>query len=93
MSDTAIASVLIVENGTVTAIDADGATIVQSEQNVTAQAFVDVPTLVTSGSYTGDTPLFISNTAPSNPPSKYMWIQTGLGVGGQDYTIWIEDGS
>lgn len=37
--------------------------------------------------------LFISDTAPSAAPVKYMWVQTGLGDTGDDWTIWIEDGS
>lgn len=35
--------------------------------------------------------LFISNTKPAfSGPG--LWIETGLGTSGRDYTIWVEDG-
>ncbi len=34
--------------------------------------------------------LFAQNTAPSNPPPTYLWIQTGIGLG-TDMTFWVED--
>jgi hypothetical protein len=37
-------------------------------------------------------PLFIGPVAPIGISGAYQWIQTGLGVGGNDHTIWIEDG-
>ena len=44
-----------------------------------------------SGSMTGQ-PIFISNSAPS-ASGKYLWIQTGLGDLGTDFTFWFEDGT
>lgn len=39
-------------------------------------------------------PIYIQNTAPTVATgNKYMWVQTGLGDTGEDFTIWIEDGS
>ena len=34
---------------------------------------------------------YVQPTAPTPPvgQSQYMWVQTGMGVGGQDFTIWI----
>jgi hypothetical protein len=37
--------------------------------------------------------LFVQPTAPISPPSTYLWIQTGLGAGGSEFTMWIEDGA
>ena len=41
-----------------------------------------------------ETRLFVGPTAPSGLPAgaKYVWIETDLGVGGDDMTIWVEDG-
>lgn len=36
--------------------------------------------------------LFIGPSAPSSPPAKYAWIQTGLGDLGDGFTVWFEDG-
>lgn len=36
--------------------------------------------------------LFVQNTAPVSPPTTYVWIQTGLGTSGTDFTFWFEDG-
>ncbi len=36
--------------------------------------------------------VFIQNTAPVAPPSTYLWMQTGLGVSGKDFSLWVEDG-
>lgn len=38
-------------------------------------------------------PLFVGDDAPSSPPTQYVWIQTGLGVGGDEMTFWVEDGT
>ena len=35
----------------------------------------------------------VSETAPAFPPSTYLWVQTGLGDTGEDFTFWIEDGT
>lgn len=35
--------------------------------------------------------IFIQSSKPVNP-SPHLWIQTGLGPGGDDITFWIEDG-
>lgn len=38
--------------------------------------------------------LFIQNAPPSvELPTTYLWVQTGLGVTGEDMTFWVEDGS
>ena len=37
------------------------------------------------------TPLYIQNSNPGNS-SPHLWIQTGLGPSGGDFTLWIEDG-
>ena len=46
-------------------------------------------------SWVTPTPLnvFISPVTPSNPPSQYLWIQTGLGAAGTDFTFWFQDGT
>lgn len=36
---------------------------------------------------------FIQPTQPTGVTGAYQWIQTGLGTGGADTTIWIEDGT
>lgn len=36
---------------------------------------------------------FVQPTAPAPAPARYMWVQTGLGLTGTDFTIWIEDGT
>lgn len=36
--------------------------------------------------------LFVQNTTPVTAEPTYMWIQTGLGPGLDEYTIWFEDG-
>lgn len=36
-----------------------------------------------------DQQIFVSNTAPANPPAQYLWVQTGLGTSGSDLTFWI----
>ena len=38
-----------------------------------------------------DTPLFIQSSNPGHS-SPHLWIQTGLGAGGNDMTFWVEDG-
>ncbi len=42
--------------------------------------------------YVAEQNLFVQAAAPSFPPTKYMWAQTGLGDDGTDLTFWIEDG-
>lgn len=37
-------------------------------------------------------PIFVQPTAPTPTGSPYLWIQTGLGPSGTDFTFWIEDG-
>lgn len=33
---------------------------------------------------------YVSNASPSAPSGQsYLWVQTGLGVGGTDFTFWI----
>ncbi len=41
----------------------------------------------------GEQNVFIQNAAPVGPPSTYLWMQTGLGVNGKDFSLWIEDGT
>lgn len=37
-----------------------------------------------------DVVCYVSDTAPAAPVGqKYLWVQTGLGVGGSDFTFWI----
>jgi hypothetical protein len=36
--------------------------------------------------------LFVQSGAPVTSEPTYMWIQTGLGPGLDEYTIWFEDG-
>jgi hypothetical protein len=45
----------------------------------------------TSGGSDG-VPLYIQDGAPSSPPAKYAWFQTGLGAG-SDMTLWVETGA
>lgn len=45
-----------------------------------------------TGAAGGGGNVYIQAAAPSSPPTKYMWIQTGLGASGKDLTFWIEDG-
>lgn len=35
------------------------------------------------------------HVGPTGPTGtgNYVWVQTGLGVGGTDFTIWFEDGT
>lgn len=34
---------------------------------------------------------YVQPTAPTPPPGQtsYLWVQTGLGVSGNDFTFWI----
>ncbi len=41
----------------------------------------------------GPETLFIGPDAPETDEPTYLWVQTGLGDEGDDFTIWIEDGS
>ncbi len=36
--------------------------------------------------------VYVQPTAPSSPPSTYLWVQTQLNAA-NDYAIWIEDGT
>jgi len=37
--------------------------------------------------------LWVQDTQPpANAYTPYLWIQTGLGPGGEDWTMWFEDG-
>lgn len=38
-------------------------------------------------------PVFISDSPPVTDSSQYLWVQTGLGVGGADFTFFFEDGT
>jgi hypothetical protein len=40
----------------------------------------------------GDPNMFVQNTAPVGASSTYLWVQTGQGSSGKDFTFWIEDG-
>lgn len=40
---------------------------------------------------TGTQEVFIQDTAPVSPPSDYIWIQTGLGLTGDDWTLWFNE--
>lgn len=35
---------------------------------------------------------FVGPTQPT-APGPYLWVQTGLGATGADWTFWIEDGA
>lgn len=37
----------------------------------------------------GTSYVYIQNSAPTNPPSEYLWIQNGLGASGEDFTFWV----
>lgn len=37
-------------------------------------------------------PLYIQNEQPETNAENYMWIQTGIGPDGNDFTFWFEDG-
>lgn len=45
----------------------------------------------TAGAVAGSAQVVISNTQPVGL-EKYLWIQTGLGSSGTDFTFWFEDG-
>jgi hypothetical protein len=36
-----------------------------------------------------------AHVGPTQPavPGPYLWVQTGLGASGTDFTFWIEDGT
>lgn len=36
---------------------------------------------------------YVSPTQPAGATGLYLWVQTGLGDSGEDFTFWIEDGS
>jgi len=35
---------------------------------------------------------FVQPTAPTGVTGAFLWVQTGLGDSGDDWTIWIETG-
>lgn len=38
-------------------------------------------------------PLFVQDAAPGGTlPSQYVWVQTNMGVSGEDFAFWVEDG-
>lgn len=41
----------------------------------------------------GPSVLSVGTTNTLTPGAPGMWVQTGLGSDGTDFTIWIEDGS
>ena len=45
-----------------------------------------------SGIGLGDVPFFVGPSAPSVHPTRYAWFQTGMGISGNDMTLWVEDG-
>lgn len=49
-------------------------------------------TISATGGGGGTQNLFVQNASPVSPPSTYLWVQTGLGTSGNDFTFWIEDG-
>lgn len=40
----------------------------------------------------GPSPVYVQDAAPTGTPAAYMWVQTGIGVGGTNFTIWLETG-
>lgn len=36
--------------------------------------------------------IYVGPTAPTDVVGNYVWVETGLGVSGTDFTFWIEDG-
>ena len=40
----------------------------------------------------GAVPVYIQNEQPSFNGGKGLWLQTGIGAGGADWTLWFEDG-
>lgn len=37
--------------------------------------------------------VYVQDTQPTGTPEVYFWLQTGLGSGGDDWTLWFEDGT
>lgn len=40
----------------------------------------------------GAVPVYIQDTQPDFNGGKGLWLQTGIGAGGADWTLWFEDG-
>jgi hypothetical protein len=40
----------------------------------------------------GAVPVFIQDTQPDFNGGKGLWLQTGMGTSGSDFTLWFEDG-
>lgn len=47
---------------------------------------------VTGGGGGGEVNTHVGPTAPVGMVAPYLWVQTGLGSDGTDFTFWIEDG-
>lgn len=46
-----------------------------------------------AGGAGGTQQVFVQQAAPVvDPGTQYLWFQTGLGPGGTDMTLWVEDG-
>jgi hypothetical protein len=58
-----------------------------SPQDAATKAYVDSIPPGGSGAK-----LFVQPTAPSFGGGEGLWIQTGMGPTGNDFTFWIEDG-
>lgn len=53
----------------------------------------DLTVQYTSLKLANDVRTFIQGSAPTvDPGTKYLWIQTGLGVGGDGFSVWFDDG-
>lgn len=50
---------------------------------------VDVAIQGPAGASIGGVPIYLQASAPTSPPSKYIWYK----IVGSDVEIWIEDGS
>jgi hypothetical protein len=52
-------------------------------------SWIDMSAAATAGAQQ----VFVQPGAPSVAPGvPYLWFQTGLGTGGNDMTLWVEDG-
>lgn len=59
---------------------------------VTETATADVITVQVPG-LQGPSAMSVGTTNTLTPGIPGMWLQTGLGPNGDDFTMWIEDGS
>lgn len=82
------------DDGTVVEKIARSSDLATKQNTLTAGTGISIVgnTISATGGGGGTQNLFVQNTAPISPPSTYMWIQTGLGTSGTDFTFWIEDG-